>query len=329
MYHRSLPRTHTQTASLYRHITGLVLVALVFSGVAGPRVPQALAQTSGSFTQTSIADFGAVCALRTAVSVTNAAGGEVRLAATLEDEFDGSGVDLTRWITGTVYPQYTVPPVVAGGVLTLDSSYLRSQLNFNGVRPRFFETRALLRAGAADVSPVDLGYYRQDPPLSGIYPATSAMRIFVAQDNSTIYTRARDGDSTAPAYDTFLNGFNTATYQVYRVEWEAAQTRFYVDGVLRATVDQSIDTLDTWAFLYHQEPTNTGRSPAQIDWVRAGQYATAGAYESCALDAGQTVNWSQVAWQATTPAGTGVSVSSDMLGKLIVYFNCLYLPKQH
>jgi len=290
----------------------LMSVALALAGAAGPRARPAAAQMggSGSFTHDTAADFGAACATLAGAQVSDANGGEVRLAATVEDYFLGSAPDTTRWLTGTVYSGPAAPIVVANGVLTLDSAYLRSQLNFNGVRPRFFEARALLRAGAADVAATDLGFYREDPPLAGIYPATSAMRIFVSQDNTTVYTRARDGDSNAPAYDTYLNGFDTALTQVYRIEWEAAQTRFYVDGVLRATVDQSIDTLDTWAFLYHQEPSTSGRSPMQVDWVRAGQYPANGVYASCALDSAQFSDWTTWAAQIDLPAGASVTVNT-------------------
>jgi hypothetical protein len=98
------------------------------------------------------------------VTVSDANGGEVRLAATVEDYFTGNSVDTTRWLTGTTYTWYTVPPSVGNGVLTLDSAWLRSQVNLQGTRPRFFEARAQQRINASNAGWPDLGFYRELPP---------------------------------------------------------------------------------------------------------------------------------------------------------------------
>jgi hypothetical protein len=243
--------------------------------------------------------------------VSDASGGEVRLASTLEDYFNGSTVDTTRWLTGTTYNWYVVPPSVSGGELTLDSAYLRSQMNFQAYQPRFFEVRARQRINSSAAGWPDLGFYRELPPFGygSTYPADSALRIFVSRDTNTTFARGRDGNEAQPLTDIELPVLDLAQYHIFRIEWDAAGTRFYVDGVLQATIP-GVATLNTWAFIYHQTPTSYGSSPMQVDWARVGQYPAAGSFESCVQDAGQLVTWSTATWDASTPSGTGLTVST-------------------
>ena len=244
--------------------------------------------------------------------MSDAAGGEVRLAATLEDYFNGSTVDTGRWLTGSTYEWYQVPPSVAGGVLTLDGAYLRSQANFQGVAPRFFEARALQRINGDPASWPDLGFYRELPPLaygSGPYPNDSSLRIFVTRNTNTTFARGRDGDGNQPLIDVDLPTLDLTQYHLFRIEWDATETRFYTDGTLQATIP-GIATLNTWAFLYSQDPSTLGASPMQVDWVRVGQYASTGVYQSCALDAGAVVDWAQATWLGAAPGGTSAALST-------------------
>jgi hypothetical protein len=259
-------------------------------------------------THTTLADFGAACATVSNASVSSANGGEVRLAATLEDYFDSETIDTNRWLTGTVYTWYTVPPTIGNGLLNLDSSYLRSRTNFQAVPVRFFETRALVRANSNNASPTDLGFYRELPPLDpNVVTSTSSVRLFVSRTDNTLYVNARDGDATAPLTQTDIVGINLSQYHLFRIEWDTVQTRYYVDGNLQ-TIITGFSTLNTWAFLYNQTPSTNGASPSQIDWARAGQYATSGSFVSCALDAGQAVNWTTLVGVTDVPASTSLSL---------------------
>ncbi|NJN93664.1 MAG: family 16 glycosylhydrolase [Anaerolineales bacterium] len=266
-------------------------------------------------TQTSAGDFGASCSVLNSVSVSNAAGGEVRLAATVEDYFDGTTINSSRWVTGSTYEWYTVPPSVGDGLLTLDAAYLRSQVGFNQSTPvRFFEARAMQRINSDNASWPDLGFYRELPPLaygSGPYPNDSSLRIFVTRDTNTTYIRGRDGDASNPLIDVDIPTINLTQYHDFRIEWDASETRFYIDGVFQGTIVGS-SALNTWVFLYSQDPSTSsgGRSPMQIDWVRAGAYPTNGTYTSCAQDAGQVVTWATLASTGNTPANTNISFST-------------------
>ena len=303
---------------------GLVLVVGVGSllapaGFAGQPVPTAWANggVDGVITLTTVADFSTCTALTGSipaplfnnVSLSPADGGELRLSATLEDYFDGPTLDTTRWLTGTVYEWYTVPPSLSNGVLVLDSAYLRSQTNFQSAAPRFFEARALQRADGNPAGWPDLGFYREQPPLfygEGPYPADSALRLYVSRDDNTTFARGRDGDGNQPLVDIDLPVIDLTQYHLFRIEWDTTEARFYVDGVLQATIP-GIATLNTWAFLYHQTPTSMGASPMHVDWVRTGQYASSGTYTSCAYDAGGIVNWTTLTATTSTPSGTSLA----------------------
>ena len=298
---------------------GLVLSLAQLISMIQPTAVLAQGGGNGLITHTTVADFGAACSVLpgsfpapglTNVSLSPVNGGELRLAATVEDYFEGSNVDSSLWLTGTVYEWYTVPPAVSGGVLTLDSAYLRSQAGFSGTTPvRFFETRALQRVNSYNAGWIDLGFYRELPPLaygSGPFPSDSALRIFVTRDDNTTYVRGRDGDETAPLIDIDIPTLDLTQYHNFRIEWDQTQTKFYVDGSQQATMT-GVSTLNTWAFLYHQTPTSLGFSAVQIDWVRAGAYPATGSYVSCVQDGGGIVNWTTLSAVSDLPAGTSAT----------------------
>jgi len=262
----------------------------------------------GGFTQTTAGEFAAPCAIFNAVSVSDAAGGEVRLRATLEDYFNAPSIDTSRWLIGYANTWYTVPPVVSNGILTLDGSLLRSQINFQPYQPRFIEVRAQQRVNGGYAGWPDIGFYRDQPPLSygSTFPADSALRIFVTRDTNTTYLRGRDGNETQPLIDIDIPTLDLTQYHVFRIEWDMTESRFYVNGVLQGTIPGT-PTLNTWAFIYHQTPTTYGSSPMNVDWARVGQYPSAGSYTSCVFDAGVGTPWGTLAMDAVMPAGTGVN----------------------
>lgn len=284
------------------------------------RPEPALAQggSTGMITHTKVADFGAVCSLLTGTTVSSAAGGEIRLAATLEDYFDDTLVDNTLWRTGFVYDSYTAfPPTEDGNLLNLDGSYVRSQISFTH-SIRFFEARARTRTSSPTQIPwADLGFYRQKPPFSytGGITEASAIRLFVdgndagqpTTDQNGVYVLARDGGDSATLYTKDIEPDpNLTQFHNFRLVWNNSETRYYIDGVLGAVISPSATALPSWAFLYAQDPGNL----IQIDWVRAGHYASNGAYLSCTQDAGEIVNWTTLSATVETPTGTSVTFNT-------------------
>ncbi len=275
--------------------------------------PTPIDPTNGFVHDTAL-DFSPGCAVLDGVMISDAAGGEVRLAATLEDYFTGSAVDSARWRVGNAYPWYPVNATVSNGALNLLGGHLSSYDSFAPLTPRFFEASAQLLVTGTTPSWPDLGFYWSDAPYyfnsQSIVPDTEAIRAFVGRNSPTMFVRSHDGSNPYEDVDV-VPAPDFTQYHLFRIEWDATQTRYYIDGQLRATTEGSA-LLDTYVFLYSQTPGTdpSNPSPIRVDWTRAGQYPASAVYTSCANDAGTVVNWKTVTLQESTPAGTGVAVQT-------------------
>ncbi len=102
-----------------------------------------------------------------------------------------------------------------------------------------------------------------------------------------------------------LPGQYVGTPHLYRIEWDAAQVRFFVDG---ATVPVSTHN-GTFGPALRPIASDFANSavPLSVDWMRMSPYPASGTFESRVFDAGpgQSVNWGALTWDATTPLGTG------------------------
>ncbi|MFZ1768294.1 MAG: PKD domain-containing protein [Caldilinea sp.] len=316
-------------------LTALMLLAVLM--VWSSRSASAQNGASGSASLTTVADFGGACAALPGIIpqptlsdaiVSSANGGEIRLRATVEDYFDGPTIDETQWITGAAnaddYPEER--PLLVSGVVSMTGGYLRSQSVITNVTtPRFFEASTrFAEAGAPNYS--DIGFYRSQPPL-GVSPLEdTSIRLFVSQPFESaeqprlLFARTRDGDSNQPLLDTIVDNWGSDTnsqlvalsnFNRYRIEWDATNTWYFIDGAVIMTATEGASqplphagttTRDTYVFLMAQDQ---GWSPLQVDWVRAGQYPAQGVYTSCVQDAGQIANWPQMTVTATVPVDTG------------------------
>ncbi|HXF70773.1 MAG TPA: CARDB domain-containing protein [Thermoflexus sp.] len=289
-----------------------VLLALWLVGAAlwfaSPPPPPARAQGMGQITHTTVADFTAPCVISMNISVANTDGGELRLVASVEDYFDGTSLDTTRWITNISNPQAgSYQSLIMGsGLITLDGVYLRSVLTMTQV-PMFFETRARLMQSANTSGSPDLGFYREIGPLYNPNTMSSSIRLFILGngDPNDLIVRARDDGGEM--IDRNIPDPDKTQFHIFRIEWEEGQTRYLIDGQPQETITINTTVITSWVFLYHQTPSFYGSTPTDIDWVRAGQYALNGIFTSCPQDAGQKVQWTTLSWDADTPAGTTVT----------------------
>ena len=280
-----------------RSISLLVMLALLLQvglpGSSGTQVVLAAGPggPSGSFTHTTAADFNtASCAVLTNTTVTNYnTDGEVRLLASLEDYFNGTEVNASLWNSGWVNADYDYLPTVAGGLLTLNGSYLHSTQLFTQ-SPRFMEARVLMRSTTANSTYLDVGYYRAlppSPPTPGS-PITedTAARLFLVLDSGSnnLVTRLADGLGTDPPYDIDVDPDPDMTvWHNMRINWGAVDTDFLVDGTVVGTMTEQLaggDTLGARVLLYHLEPSpDFPTAPMQVDWIRAGQYPATGTFQ--------------------------------------------------
>ncbi len=304
-------------------LLALALGVLLALTAKSPYLAQAQGGANGVITRTTVADFENACTVLAGtipnptlsnISISPANGGEIRLRATLEDYFDDTVISNSLWLQTDSQPLGPSGNASeGGGVVTLEAMALRSQASFNQAN-RFFEARALIVTDPfTQSSTPDLGYYRINPPL--YYTETiienTALRVFVFPPDDVPYVLARDGGSASTLFeDTIATPVLTQPH-LFRIEWGSSETDYYVDGSLQTTLSGN-SSLPSYVFLYSQDPSDTGdgRSPLEVDWVRAGQYSTNGVYTSCVQDGGGIVNWTTLASVLNNPAGTSTSFES-------------------
>jgi len=324
----SQQRTHsshlsqpTVPALKRQRLFGLAIIAAVLTAAIGlmaqappGQVRPAHAQ-GNMFIHDTVSDFAQACTTLNSARVSSADGGEVRLAATIEDYFDDGVIDATRWISGHARRFYNTPlPYESGGWLNLDGTWLRS-IDSDTDTTRFFEARALLRVGGLPTGWPDLGFVREgayegqamdelNPGL--LRTADTGSRLFLATDYSQLLSWGRDGVEANPLYvitHTSVSGEDLLQPHIFRIEWTPTDASFYLDGNQLDGTMMGNTGLRSWVWLYSQ----MSNRPIQVDWVRAGQYASSGNTVSCPLDAGQTTAWLTLTWEGTEPGGTSVT----------------------
>ena len=99
--------------------------------------------------------------------------------------------------------------------------------------------------------------------------------------------------------NTPLPGALIGSEHRYRIEWDAGEVRFYVDGGLVATHAASFGP----AMNVAASDFNSGGPEVAVDWLRMSPYPASADFDSRVLDAGEQVSWQALSWIAETPAG--------------------------
>jgi hypothetical protein len=278
----------------------------------------------GFITQSLVSEFntcdvltGTISPALTDTVVSSADAGEIRLASVLEDYFDGTELDPTRWITET--PVGTNQIIMGSGFITLSSQALRSVARLP-VDGRMIEMRARMQAGAS-VPDVNLGFGRSvlpGPPSvyigygGGPCPdfgedCFGANRLFITLFESadpTVKSNARDLTDTATLYQ--IANTTLTDFHEFQIAWGPTQTTYALDGnYIPTSTFASTNTYTPYVWLL-----NWGFYPVDVDWVRVLYYPTStGKYESCAftgMSGYSAFSWSNITWTADLPAGTSV-----------------------
>jgi hypothetical protein len=247
----------------------------------------------GSLTQTTLADFSAVCAITTDILTTRGGDGAFRLAGAFADPFAGTTLNTTRWATGTWNGGSFSPTL--NGTVTLEGptgAWLRSQSTFTRQ-----SLEAIVTFGAAPWQHVGFGADGFEGNRYLLFSTVGTTDRLYARTNNN-GSEQRNDLGPLPSGPTHL-----------RIEWVALngatdQIRYFIDGVLVAT--HEAPTLPgLYAYLSHNgQGTTPPMIVDQMDVTPA--YAGSGNYTSCVLDAGQSVSWTQLTLTAETPGGTSV-----------------------
>ncbi|HVP05115.1 MAG TPA: fibronectin type III domain-containing protein [Dehalococcoidia bacterium] len=236
--------------------------------------------------QTTAADFQSGVLSGTAISEDS--GGEVRLAPALNDIFSGGSLNgslwsVSNWTGGSA--------TVSGGNVTLNGNGIGSQATFSA--GAVFEGTATFTGEswqffglASDLDGSNGGNragFTTGPSGTGMYARTSINNV-----------------------DTFtaIAGNYLGSSHTYRVEWASSVVRYYIDGTLVVTQNQSVPgPLKAWASDY----ANSG-NVLTAGWLRVTPYAASGTYLSGVFDAGSGSSFATITYGSTTPAGTSVQM---------------------
>jgi hypothetical protein len=266
-----------------------------------------LAQGSGArtITHTITSDFDVCTVLPSTMNrvftdsvASSADGGEIRLAALLEDYFDGTEVNTATWV---ITERYSGPPVVGGGFLTMVNSGVRSVISVP-VSARVFQARARMQQPGGETGWGDIGFGRRVVP--GSYSVDEAHRLFITDDSNRVYANAVDDGGTR--YDELIEGVDLTQFHLFEIEWDATATYYYIDGTYFPTATiYSTFVYEPYVWLFTDQFTDT----VDVDWVRVSYYpTTTGQYESCVVDGGLGFSeWTSITWGAELPSGTSAT----------------------
>ena len=93
---------------------------------------------------------------------------------------------------------------------------------------------------------------------------------------------------------------------VYRIEWDAGQVQYFVDGNLVAHRQRQLRPEPERA----PPATSTPAAPSlSVDWLHLSPYPASGTFLSRVFDAGQAADWGALSWNANAPPNTSVQIS--------------------
>jgi PKD repeat protein len=299
---------HSKNSVLYLVLV-TVLVSQWFLSVQQPS--PALAQGTGTWNHSTLSDFSSCGnAVLNGTSVTNASGGEIRLAALIEDYFDGSVINSARWVTGIGNAGYGVPPQIKNGAAVVNSSWISSTLAVTTTDlPLAIEGRA--RFLDPNGTPGLLGYVDLglgDVEDVSVTKINDANALLITLENNNVYANDFQPGSfpdTSGRQRSLISGFGWAQFHDFRILVAANQVDYYIDGVFQVSHTLGTPLTAIPLYLWLESP-NLGYDFA-ADWLRLARYPINGQYTSCLIDSGTTTAWGSLAWHADMPASTSVS----------------------
>ena len=236
--------------------------------------------------QTSAADFLTGTLSGTAISEDS--GGEVRLAPALNDIFSGSSLNaslwnVSNWTSGTTS--------VSGGNVTV---------NGNGIGSQATVATGAVFEGTATFSAESWQFFGLASDLDGNNGGNRA-GFTTGPAGNGIYARTSINN-----VDTFtaIAGNYLGSSHTYRVEYSSNVVRYYIDGALVVTQNQSVPgPLKAWVSDY----ANSG-NVLTAGWLRVSPYVASGTYQSGTFDGGSGSSFVTIAYGSTAPAGTSVQM---------------------
>ena len=131
----------------------------------------------------------------------------------------------------------------------------------------------------------------------------SAWAMFSTRgSNNQLFTSTNTGGG---ATDTPIGGQYIGSAHKYRIQWDAGQVQYYVDGTLVHTDNATFGSnLNVAASDF-----NSGGPGLSVNWLHLSPYPSSGTFTSRVFDAGQAADWGAMSWHANAPPGTSLAMS--------------------
>ena len=253
------------------------------------------AAANASFVQTTNTDFATGTTSGTVI--TNNSGGEVQLAASFSDDFNGSSLSAANW-TSTSWASAGGGPAsvtVSGGIATIFGQEILSTTTTVG-RP--VEGRITIAA----VANQQFGLATNLTAAAGNYWAVFTTRNTTNSLNAEVNV---NGTVTDVKISNLLSG-----YHVYKVQPTSTGFQFYVDGVLKTTLSGTFPT-GTATHIVVSAFKGSPSAGIKADWVRFDDYTSGGTFVSKVFDATRVATWGTATFTGTLPAGTSILIETS------------------
>jgi hypothetical protein len=242
------------------------------------------------------------------VSVTDESGGEVRLQSTFEDDFYGSALDSTRWVSATYDTGTPPPPRVAGGVVTLPNT-TSNGLNIQS-ESTISSTNGVTLTGVISFT---AGKSQHFGFASNEFAGDRYAMVSTGNAGNSLLVRTNNGDSEEDDQisATVPTGAEQYTIALRRVGTNT-QVRYYVGASATPIFTHTVTAFpEDVLFVTLSNDSKSAATPLQANWVRLQPYAaTSGDYTGCVTDSGASGStWGSVTSELTAPAGTTATVA--------------------
>jgi len=264
-----------------------------------PPPPQGFTMPGPTLRDTTRADFSTGTLTGTYAAETG--DGEITLTPATGTEFSGttmpSGWATRIWSDGG-------GATVAGGRLTVDGARVAACVDVSGVCQEQFNL-------AAGTSLEFVATFTGDPYQHSGFGQTlessaEPFALFSTLSGGSLSVRSYTGDlATLETATNLGTTFLNAPHR-FRIDWQASQVVYSVDGVQVASHPVAIAGLmrPVAASDYNAFSGNI-----IVDWIRTMPYAASGTFLSRVFDAGVNVAWTGVQWTSTIPAGSSLSIT--------------------
>src|SRR6202140_1618656 len=273
----SPPRTAVATDTSNNSTTSTAVAVTVSNASGG-------GGTSGSLTDTLVSDFSAGTGTNTYVS--QIVDGEVIQLPTAGTEFSGTAIPngwtVNNWNSGG-------SAVVNGGTIAVDGALVGTSGTYSQGRSLDF-VATFTTDGSQHI-----GF--------GVDFNSAPWAIFSTGGGGGSLLARSNGDSGSQ--DILISGNWLGTPHHYRIDWNATNIVYWIDGVQVATQSVAIST----AMRPLISDLLVGGQKLVVDWMHMSPYRPPATFTSRVLDAGAVVPWTSISWTADQPTGTSLAMS--------------------